>query len=395
MQEETGKVLTIRTRQCDETKPVCQNCSRRSTACHFSSPGSTSHPTPPPSTSPLDQHIPSIVKSPSLHSSTSSPQLGNGSNDAQVHTLPPIHSVFSLGFDLFDLEIWHHWNTVVCSTFSGDGGNLFLQNVHKIAFGNAYVAQLILAVSALHLARKDATRRLACITRSNAHQSSAINGMIAVMSDDTNKNCTELYMAACMLVFCSFGKGPQPGQYLAYSDYGEPEWLGLLNGVKSILEQNRSQIYPEVRPTFKPDQNIVNRVPTEEVLPGFTNQFERLRQSIELLQAEDPSFKKYLEALERLYECYVATFEYDGQKGVKICSHMVFAFLYRCKEDYTSSIQSKRPMALVILAHHLVLLAQLKKEWYLEGWVPHIMTAIRSHLHPSYEHWLEWPSKHV
>ncbi|KXT02670.1 hypothetical protein AC578_1127 [Pseudocercospora eumusae] len=309
------------------------------------------------------------------------------------HSLCP--QLASLGFDLFDLEIWHHWSTVVCYTLSEDGENLFLQNVHKIAFGNAYVAQLILAVSALHLARKDATRRLACITRSNAHQSSAINGMMAVMSDDTNKNCTELYMAACMLVFCSFGKGPQPGQYLAYSDYGEPQWLGLLNGVKSILEQNRSKIYPEVRPTFEPDPNISNRAPTEEVLPGFSKQFDRLRQSIELLQAEDPSFKKYLEALERLHECYVATFEYNGQKGIKISSHMVFAFLYRCKEEYTSSIQSKRPMALVILAHYLVLLAQLKKEWYLEGWVPHIMAAIRSHLHPTYKHWLAWPSQHV
>ncbi|EME83826.1 uncharacterized protein MYCFIDRAFT_44351, partial [Pseudocercospora fijiensis CIRAD86] len=370
--------------KCDETKPVCRNCSRRSTPCHFSNLTSTSHPTPSPSTSPLDQHIPIIVQSPSLRSSISSPQLGNASID-----------LASLGFDLFDLEIWHHWNTVVCYTFSEDGDKTFLQNIHKIAFGNAYVAQLILAVSALHLARTDANRRLACMTRSNAHQSSAMNGMMAVMSDNTNKNCTELYMAACMLVFCSFGKGPQPGQYLAYSDYGEPEWFGPLNGIKSILEQNRSQISPEVRPTFKPDQSIDNRVPAETVLPGFTRQFDRLRQSIELLQAEDPSFKKYLEALDRLHDCYVSTFEYDGQKGVKICCHMVFAFLYRCKEDYTSSIQSKRPMALVILAHYLVLLAQLKKEWYLEGWVPHIMTAIRSHLHPSYAHWLEWPSQHV
>lgn len=43
--------------------------------------------------------------------------------------------------------------------------------------------------------------------------------------------------------FCSTANTPYlVGQYLIYSDDHEPEWLGLLQGVKSIIEQSRDAL---------------------------------------------------------------------------------------------------------------------------------------------------------
>ncbi|KAI5360179.1 putative zn(2)-C6 fungal-type DNA-binding domain-containing protein [Septoria linicola] len=411
--------------KCGEEKPVCDNCSRRSTLCTYASHQSASATSTGPfvdhtalaSLDGLSSHSPSSFNT----SAASSPHLSSVFQDTSLNVDQFVTAPAGPTFDLFDLELWSYWSTTICFSFADDdaGDIAWQQNITKIAFKHAYVAQLMLAASALHMSRHDESRKVQCVARSNSLQSSAINGMMGVMAAGTGTNPTELWVAACMLVFCSFGKGPQPGQYMVYSDEGEPEWLGLLQGVKSILEQHRAAIFPEVRPSFDPDENIDRRIDPDEILPGLTTQFERIRKSIETLEAEDSSFSKYLNALEGLYECFAGVFEHrpanlqeilDGGKSdhkllsamkvrgrsdVKLCTHLVFAWIYRCREDYLSSVQTRRPMALVILAHYCVLLSLLKDVWYMEGWVDHIMTAVKRDLHPSYQHWLEWPLEHL
>ena len=419
------RLLTSAFRQCGEEKPACDNCTRRSASCSYGAVPSTSTSTGPfvdhtalSSLDGLSSNSPSSFGA----SGTSSPHLTDAFQETSLNIDSTRPATSGPSFDLFDLELWNYWSTTICFSFAEDNNSdvVWQQNITKLAFNHAYVAQLMLAASALHMSRHDETRQAQCIARSSSLQSSAISGMMSAMSAGTAASPTQLWVAACMLVFCSFGKGPQPGQYMVYSDDGEPEWLGLLQGVKSILETHRDAIFPEIRPTFEPDQNIDIRVNPEDILPGMSKQFKELRRSIETLQAEDSSFGKYLRALERLHESYAGVFELrqkpidesastdqmggdmlissilvKGRPDVKVCSHMIFAWIYRCKEDYLSSLQTRRPMALVMLAHFCVLLALLKDVWYMDGWVPHIMDAVKRDLHASYQHWLEWPLQHL
>ncbi|KAF2213462.1 hypothetical protein CERZMDRAFT_39270 [Cercospora zeae-maydis SCOH1-5] len=329
--------------KCGEQKPACDNCTRRDMPCSYEL----------------------------SHRSSRKPSAP-GNNDHP--------------FDLFDLEIWNHWTTILRYSLTDDGNGdiAWNQNITQLAFKQTYIAQLILALSALHLSRTDESRRTECIARSNFLQSNAISGMMAVMeSGNTSSNPTELYVAACLLVFCSFGKGPQLGQYLVYSAEGEPEWLGLLQGVKSILSEHRHSVFPEYAPT---EQEIhLDRINPEEVFTGYSEQFAALRNSIETLEAEDSSFSKYL----------LSSIRVKHHPDIVINAHHIFGWIFRCNQDYLSSVQTRRPMALVLLAHHCVLLALLKDVWYIEGWVPHLVEAIQRDLHPSYRHWLGWPLRHL
>lgn len=273
---------------------------------------------------------------------------------------------------------------------------LWRDHISKVAFQHVYVAQLILAFSALHLAREDRTREVACIAKSSELESAAISGMMEALSKDTGKDGGPLWVASMMLCFCSFGKGPQPGQYLIYSDDREPEWLGLLQGVKTIMETSKDAIASVVPTDANAAKDLTTPMNPEEVLPGLGKALEDLQSSVDAFKAEDPSFEKYIDPLNELRTCFGSVFELVTESNtMKIQSHQVFAWLYRLKADYLATLQAKRPMALVILAHYLVLLSQLEGYWYLHGWVPHIMEAVRRQLHPAYQQRLQWPQRHM
>ncbi|KAM3413789.1 hypothetical protein BST61_g10473 [Cercospora zeina] len=415
--------------KCGEEKPACNNCTRRDMLCSYALSHLLSRRSPAPGNN--------YVEPPSSQSITS----WDHRIASSVTGDPPISDVnasrpttSAAPFDLFDLELWNHWTTILRYSLTDDenGDMAWNQNIPQLAFKHTYIAQLILALSALHLSKTDESRRTACIARSNFLQSNAISGMMAVMeSGNTSSKPIEMYVAACFLVFCSFGKGPQPGQYLVYSEEsGEPEWLGLLQGVKSILSEHRTSIFPENAPTETPQSTEheshphEDRVDPEHVFDGYEEQFAALRKTIETLEAEASSFSKYLRTLDDLSDCYSAIFHHRGHgqqnshnfqrhtkrgttnlqvssiriknhPGIGITSHHIFAWIFRCNPDYLSSLQTRRPMALVLLAHHCVLLALLKHVWYMEGWVEHIVEAIQRDLHPSYRHWLEWPLRHL
>lgn len=268
-------------------------------------------------------------------------------------------------------------------------------HISKLAFKHPYIAQLILAFSALHLAREDRSREDACMTRSNALESAGITGMMDVLSKDGNSEAGPLWVASMMLCFCSFGKGPRPGQYLLYSDDREPEWLGLLQGVKTILETSPGAI-ASVVPVTDFEKEPTEPMSPEQIVPGLGKALDDLRSSVDAFKAEDPSFEKYIHPLDELRICFGGVFERRIESNtIKTCAHLVYAWLYRLKEDYLATLQDKRPMALVILAHYLVLLSQLDGYWYLHGWVTHIMDAIRRQLHPAYQQWLQWPQRYI
>ncbi|KAF2166973.1 hypothetical protein M409DRAFT_66473 [Zasmidium cellare ATCC 36951] len=273
---------------------------------------------------------------------------------------------------------------------------MWRDHIPKVAFKHNYVAQLILAFSALHLAREDRSREAVCVARSTALESAAISGMMDALSKDASSNPGALWVASMMLCFCSFGKGPQPGQYLVYSETREPEWLGLLQGVKTISETSPNAISSVIPTSDKPVAERTEPMSPEQVVPGLGKALDDLRSSVDAFRAEDPSFEKYLHPLDELRNCFGSAFERRiDSNSIKICSHMVFAWLYRLEEHYLATLQAKRPMALVILAHYLVLLSQLEGYWYIHGWVPHIMEAVKRQLHPAYQQWLQWPQSSI
>ena len=143
-------IMKVLTRlQCDEAKPACTNCRRRSTPCDYHTSTSTRYRTPTGpedglSTTSYYGNGPDPITSTAASSSHgSTPALG-AATLPHAYYAPVVYS-----FDLFDMELWHHWLTVACYSFADDdlGAVVWRKNISKYAFTHGYVAQLLLVRS--------------------------------------------------------------------------------------------------------------------------------------------------------------------------------------------------------------------------------------------------------
>lgn len=177
--------------------------------------------------------------------------------------------------------------------------------------------------------------------------------------------------------------------------------MDLLQGVKSIRSQNENGI-SGVTATSESASGESETLDPEELFPGFGKAMDDLDNHISMLSAEDSTFEKYTTALSALRTCFATAFERrpevaggGGGGGTKTQSPMIFAWMYRIDESFQQALQERRPMALVILAHYMVLFARLEDMWIVEGWAGHIMEAVRRDVHPAYARWLEWPDSQL
>ncbi|EGP83227.1 uncharacterized protein MYCGRDRAFT_77156 [Zymoseptoria tritici IPO323] len=378
--------------KCDEVKPSCGNCVRRTVTCRFrSNAPATRSEDASAATTPSQHTDPTIVQL-SFDSTISTPTAHLIPSTAST---PPIPSAAGVEIpNLFHLELWHHWLTTACLTFSDDDNRvgMWRETVPQLAVRHSYVAQLLLALSALHLARLQTVRRALCMATSTALQSSAIDGMIDGLAASPDSDRTSsLFIAATLLCFCNLAKGPQDGQYLLYADTAEPEWLGLLQGVKSILAEHR-HVLADLSDEDGRAGDVEESVGPDLALSGFSASFDKLKTSIESLRAEDESFAKYSRPVDDLQKCFDSAFwRQQGSDVIRVHSPAVFGWLYRLNAEYLKALQDGKPMALVIYAYYMVLFARLDRFWFVEGWVDHIMVDIQRRLHHTYKHWMEWP----
>lgn len=221
------RVLTALRRQCDETKPECKNCTRRSTPCHFpdsdGSPGLRGRNSavlrPSPSlegAAASHSRAPSPSRSPAPEFSGSASLRTSSAHPATISHVSESTQSSQYAFDLLDLELWNHYLSSVALTLTDhpEGLPLWRDRIPKIAHTTSYAAQLLLAFSALNLYRNGDPRSNALLQKSASLQSAAINGMMVALNEDRPGNAGALWVAAMMLCFCSFGRGPQRGQYL-------------------------------------------------------------------------------------------------------------------------------------------------------------------------------------
>ena len=70
--------------------------------------------------------------------------------------------------------------------------------------------------------------------------------------------------------------------------------------------------------------------------------------------------------------------------------HIALSWLYQIDDDFSIFVKEKHPMALVVVAHFTPLMSTLESYWFMEGWVKHTLSTIRSALNDEYLVWLEW-----
>lgn len=277
---------------------------------------------------------------------------------------------------------------------------MWRDDVPSIAFSSSCVLHALLAFSALHLARKNvAKQREQCRERAAYYYSLTLPQMIVSLSQVDDSSANALFVASSLLCFYNLARGPQQGQYLAFSDEGEAEWLWLQHGARAIHRGHLNALSKgwlcgeESNPQDMP-QHKSNATPPPTTFPqGFDVQINKLRSFASTLFAEDSTFQKYTVAIDELQRCYSDTL--SAYYNPTSLTRAVFSWFYRLEPGFVAALEAKRPFALIVYAHFTVMIHQARHVWYMEGWGPHIMGGIHRNLDAGYMDWLVWPCQAV
>ncbi|EPE25824.1 Zn2/Cys6 DNA-binding protein [Glarea lozoyensis ATCC 20868] len=388
--------------KCDEAKPTCLNCKKHNIACPFSISSSSltsdsdSTQNPP---SNARRFVPSRYQDQVLPSSV-----------CQKRDLSPATHLTPTGvqnspviptFTAEEFELWHHFLMITCPTIGDDPGSLrfWQMNVPNIGFSNQFVLHLTLALAAFHLGRTNPERRAKYIALAEKHETIALQGVTTVLPGLDSMNCEALYAAATLICFCYLAKGPQSGEFIAFSETGNIQWLILLGGVRSIMDSKRAELYAavlgpiqEASASYKPAKR------KRDSVPDYVQPLEELRRHIES-RAATYSFDAgiCLKVLDNLVKSFHAVYERIIRTGEDDRRHspQVFGWLYRLPPEFTQLLIEKCSAGLIILAHFVVLLKEIDYYWFIEGWAEHMMSGIKNILGKEHETLIEWPIRQI
>lgn len=209
-------------------------------------------------------------------------------------------------------------------------------------------------------------------------------------SDD----CHAIYTAATFACINYFARGPQPGDYLLFSERGSPSWQPLLHGLRTIIDFVGIESISAGPLEKKPCEAVPKATKSAATTYKFpclnwTDRFEHLQAFVAASGCPESAID--VEALDRLAWCYEATYGKDdgGFHGNKDQQN-VFIWSYQLREEFKTRIQERKPIPLIIAAHFALLLQNYEFFWYMEGWSDHMMAGICRFIDEDYRDWLEW-----
>ncbi|RGP70241.1 c6 zinc finger [Fusarium sporotrichioides] len=363
--------------KCDEQKPQCSNCLRREIRCSFLPPDShTASPSPHGnfgSSSSTPAYYPTpVTQTPS----TSVPEV------PQTFYQEPA----SEGLDIEDFSLLHHYTVFTSHTLAVVPGlDTFMRiNLPRIAFSNSFLLHGTLAIAALHLSRfkKNPTDANSYMVKALHHYGTALQTATSLMTNINPQNGPALYLFSTLCFSFTLGLGPKPGDFLLFGQQGIAQWLGQLQGMRSLLE-TKPELFQDdtLAPLFQLSvRSFAQSVPR-------TDHFPQLREHIQQVASGDPELVHYSKALDQLSQ----RFDFAFSGASQLSPQQVFVWVYQLDDDFVRLLQEEKPIPLVILSYFCILLNRLSSFWWIRGWPEHLLSEIHSSLDEEHRVWMRRP----
>ncbi|KAJ5152112.1 hypothetical protein N7492_010407 [Penicillium capsulatum] len=396
--------------QCDEKRPVCSNCSNHDIECSFSTvenvhsessetgiSAMTPESRPQPRRYQPYQYSTGGLKqifrlNKTTNPSQASPESNHEIKDASSDAGPP--DTISLA----DLHLFHHYTISTYRSMTAAEDPKRVWQDHLVQWGIEFpsILHLILALSALHLSYERLAQREHYIHQADNHFTFGVRSVTNVLSQLNEDNCQKIYMAASLICFIYFGRGPRPGEYLIFSDSGPAEWLVLMHGVRVVVATYHEKVFSGI---LKPEPEERDRTLSPAMrseLQEHTTRMDAVQRLVEQEILNDNNQSAYISAIKDLVGIMDEVYERRtaGTPGVGIM-HLVVGWLYRRPETFVAFLERKEPRALIILAYWGVFLKYMESSWFMGGWGEHVLSGIARNLEPDFQSWIDWPLQRV
>ncbi|EMD87062.1 hypothetical protein COCC4DRAFT_61961 [Bipolaris maydis ATCC 48331] len=336
--------------KCDEKKPGCSNCEYRKVRCDFIQPAAS-----PP-------------------------------GHREASGLSSIPRELSIS----EIELAYHYTTSTCFTLSAwSTGGVFRQNqMAEIGFKNPYVLHLMLAFAAVHLAHYRPHRKEEYAAMADHHYERALVLVTPQIANLNPENSDAILLAEQLICFISWGRGPQPGEYLAFGRDKKSDWLVMFRGIRATFSNVQFLQSDSIHASTA--NGILPSLPALDVPEEYEKQLDSVMELVSVMSKDTPGYEDDIKAVRILREMYDNRYR-NGESEY----HVSFGWLYRVTDDFLERLQERGPIPMIIYAHFVVLVRILEQFWYMQGWTHHIMSGIWDLLPREHRAWLEWPIKRI
>ncbi|KAF4466819.1 Sterol uptake control 2 [Fusarium albosuccineum] len=315
--------------------------------------------------------------------------------DSSPTSVDPSHSPSQVAnyspslLNVDDLYLFHHYITTASLTLGDDV--LWRDKVPRLAFENHFILHLMLALSALHLARHRVMESSRYEQLAEGHHSIALREVTDLLPKISRKNCSALYIATVLVCNYTFAKRPSKGHLLVVADRTEVAWWNIFRGVRFVIETvGLPAIFSGPLGPFPPENNTKvpegegAYIPWEEPLANLNTL---------ILSSQKPGIENLATICEALASCFHEVYgtaeKPEDETHGKM--HVVMRWLWFLEDDFIKQVKEMIPETLVLLAYFAVLLETLECFWFMRGWAHHVMDGILEHLDPDYIAWISWP----
>ncbi|KAK1830463.1 hypothetical protein QBC39DRAFT_391922 [Podospora conica] len=407
--------------KCDENRP-CKACQRHGVDCSLvsgpsrqgespqtpaqsaaaDSPRSRSTSLPPPSaasshSSPFASSHPSPVpiKTESSHQATSTETLPHFDKFAPT----PSHADQENW--VADLELLHHFTVYTSkslfpslSSTPDERNKIWEIAAPKEAFTHVFLLHQLLAIAAFHLAYLEPHRRKKYAVQASQHQSMAIQGVRAALSNISPHNCHSLFAASALLFISALADSGPVDQ-----SFGGPNLNSLLDvfllvkGVGGVMEEADAELKSgPFAAAFVP-------APQGKVGPRLGQAIHHLEhdfhQRVSALSHEDPVLMDVLAETRNGIDVMRRAVSSSATPEYRILA----AWPITMSERYISLLRQRNPVALALLTHYCMIMhATESGYWYTRGWGRGVMQDISKFMSPPWDRdsvWaLEWIAGH-
>ncbi|EMD59782.1 hypothetical protein COCSADRAFT_40941 [Bipolaris sorokiniana ND90Pr] len=258
----------------------------------------------------------------------------------------------------------------------------------EIGFKNPYVLHLMLAFAAVHLAHCRPHRKEEYTAIANHHYERALVLVTPQIANLNPENSDAILLAEQLICLISWGRGPQPGEYLAFGRDQRSDWLVMFRGIRAT--SSNVQFLRSDRTNASAANGILPPLPALEVPEEYEKQLDSLMELVKSISKDTPSYRDDVEAVNILREMYDNRYRSGDSEY-----HVSFGWLYRVTDDFLERLQQRDPIPMIIYAYFVVLVRILEQFWYMQGWTHHIMSGIWDLLPREHRAWLEWPIKRI
>lgn len=222
-----------------------------------------------------------------------------------------------------------------------------------IGFDNPYVLHLMFALTALHLAHCRPDRQEQYVATADHHYERALILVTPEIANLSSTNCDAVLMAVQMIRFIGWGRGPQPGEYLAFGRDKRSDWLMMFRGINATLSSIDRQQFVKTHAAATRGKD--RPLPAQEGPEEYEKHLDELRNHVAFVSKDSPSVAEDDQAIAILCEMYD-----NRYSGVDTEYHVTFGWLFRMTDGFLERLQQRDPIPMIIYAYFVVLIRVLE-----------------------------------